>query len=158
MQLTARKDMARQDVRSAINQATDALGSMLTPEHEEAALRYQILSSFVLARTGHALRGRTFGDLYDVSIDPNNRVRLEEREAGFGPIKPKREAPVACPASYRFAPSPEAIVDRSALFKLLGASINAMGQRDLYGEPLTIRLRAVSIAKAELNKKLTEKP
>lgn len=154
MQLSARRDMALQEVRGAIHQAAEALGSMLTPEEAEAAQRYKLLSAHVLARTGHVLTAKSFGELHDVSIDEDNRFELVEREEGFGPIKPKREQPIACPASYRFAFNPEGAVARSALYKLLSASINAMGQRDLFGETLVIRRRTISVATAELEEKL----
>ncbi len=140
MQQSARQDVARQDIRSAIFQATSAFGEMHSPDDPvDRDWRYSVLLDYVNYKVGHLLVAKRFGNLYRVQIDPVTGVEIKEREEGFGKIKPKRINPVDCAASFRLR-SPETGMPsgHSALFKLLRAGIQALGERNVLVDALSI--------------------
>lgn len=157
IQQSARRDVALQDIRVAILEAAIALGEMRTPGNPtDSTNRYRLLSTYVLAKEHHKLAAPKFGKLYDVADDPLRGVTLTEKPAGFGPIKPKREVPFGCPAAYRLSdPTAEAPNgEKSALFKLLRASINTLVELDILKEALVSPRASVAEAHKLLNQKL----
>ncbi len=159
MQQTARRDVALQFIRATILEAGLALGDMRGPNARDTELRYQLVKAYVATKTDtkHELSARKFGQLYNVKEDPKTGVTLEERKEGFGPIVPVREDPLGCPATYRLTNPEEengTPDNKSALFKFLRASINAMDRVNLWREALNPQRVEVPVAFQKLQIKL----
>lgn len=155
MQITARGDMALQNIRVAIREACDALGVLHNfSDPKDHKMRFETLRSYVQERTGHALPAQTFDELYEATEDPDIGIILTERPEGFGEVAPFRDAAYGCPASYHLKSGGTEGARASALNRLLRASITAMAEQNVFDESLGTSWGYVPDAVERLNANL----
>ncbi|HZP55910.1 MAG TPA: hypothetical protein VFB03_04050 [Candidatus Saccharimonadales bacterium] len=157
MQITARGDMALQNVRMAIREAGDALGTLHnSADPMDHVTRYKVLRVYVKERTGHWLPAQNFEELYEVAQNPVTGISLSEKPKGFGEIKPFRNTAYGCPASYRLNSSKAEDLRVSALNRLLRAGVAAMAQQNVFRESLGTKSVFVPDALLKLNANLMQ--